>query len=345
MKKAISVALCLLLSLQLLACSQGSGVGGLGSTKSNSSLEEGDEKILVVPDQYPLKVRDYFGHITELEKKPERIAVLSGTPLNIWYDLGGKSICTSEIGDNIRLVDAYKDEMLALPRVGQVFALDMEAVLGQKPELIITQAGVQSKPTDTLRNMGFSVIATLVRSYEDLCDHYRAFGILLGEEGRAEEKIASFEQRREEILGKLPKEGKSVAILYLTAGALSVKLDSSIAGDMVRTLGVKNIASNLPPDTIGSENSPLDIEYLVEQNPDMILVTSMIGSNELAVETMENHFKQNQAWQTVAAVKEGRVYYLPQEYFLYHSGPYYSDALQFLAKTIYPEIFGEVDEG
>lgn len=345
MKKTVSFVLCLLLSFQLFACSQGSGVGGLGSTESSSSLDEGDEKILVVPQKYPLKVRDYFGHITELDKKIERIAVLSGTPLNIWYDLGGKSICSSEIGDNIRLVEEHKDEMLSLPRVGQVYALDMEAVLAQKPELIITQAGVQSKPTDTLRNMGFSVIATLVRSYEDLCDHYRAFGILLGKEEKAEAKIASFEQARREIMEKLPKEGKSVAILYLTAGALSVKLDSSIAGDMVKTLGVKNIASDLPPDTIGSENSPLDIEYLVEQNPDMILVTSMIGSNELAIETMENHFKQNQAWQTVAAVREGRVYYLPQEYFLYHSGPYYKEALMFLAKTIYPEIFGEVNEG
>ena len=344
MKKALMLLLCSILCLQLIACSQGSGVESLGSTKSTSSLEVGEEKILVSSNQYPLQVRDYFGFITELEKKPDRIAVLSGTPLNIWYDLGGKSICTSEIGGNIRLVEGYREEILALPGVGQVYALDMEAVLGQKPELVITQAGVQSKATDTLRKMKFPVIATLVRSYEDLCDHYRAFGILLGEEQKAEEKIASFEKKKNKILNQLPKESKKVAILYLTASSLSVKLDSNIAGDMIKTLGVKNIASNLPPDTIGSENSPLDIEYLVEQNPDMILVTSMIGSNQLAIETMEKHFAQNQAWQTVGAIKEGKVFYLPQEYFLYHSGPYYTEALHYLAQVIYPEIYGELHE-
>lgn len=321
--------------------STGSEGGGGDSGKKDADGKR-EPKVSVSSDFYPLAVKDFFGYETALQAIPERIAVLSGTPLNIWYDLGGKSVCTSNIGDNIRLVEEYKDEILALPSVGPVYSVDMEAVIGNTPQLIITQAGVQSKTTDALRNMNYPVIATLVRTYEDLCDHYRVFGSLLGVRDKAEEKIASFEAKRREIVEKLPAEGKSVVILYLTSGALSVKLDSSIAGDMAKTLKVRNIASNLPPDTIGSENTPLDIEFIVEQKPDLVLVTSMIGSNEIAVETMQKHFSQNQAWQTVEAVREGRVYYLPQQYFLYHSGPYYNEALEFLAKTIYPEIYGEV---
>lgn len=327
------------------ASTSGAGEKNPGDSQAeNAGFEQSAAKVAVSSQSYPLKVRDYFGYITELDVKPERIAVLSGTPLNIWYDLGGTSICSSNIGDNIRLVDERREEMLALPTVGPVYSLDMEAVVAQNPSLILTQAGVQSKSTDALRNMNYPVIATLVRSYEDLCDHYRVFGVLLGVPEKAEEKIASFEKTRAEIMDKLPAEGKTVAILYLTSGALSVKLDNSIAGDMVKTLGLRNIASDLPPDTIGSENTPLDIEYLVAQNPDLILVTSMIGSNEIAVETMEKHFSENQAWQTVEAVRENRVHYLPQEYFLYHSGPYYADALMYLAKAVYPEIYGEIQE-
>lgn len=334
-----------------IASGEAGGSEGSGATNPTSGADEGkkdgdksEAKISVSSDHYPLDVNDFFGYVTHLDFRPDRIAVLSGTPLNIWYDLGGKSVCSSNIGDNIRLVDEYEQEMLALPSVGPVYSVDMEAVIGNTPQLIITQAGVQSKTTDALRNMNYPVIATLVRTYEDLCDHYRVFGSLLGVREKAEEKIASFEKKRAEIIDKLPAEGKSVVILYLTSGALSVKLDSSIAGDMAKTLKVRNIASNLPPDTIGSENTPLDIEYIVEQKPDLVLVTSMIGSNEIAVETMQKHFSQNQAWQTVEAVKEGRVYYLPQQYFLYHSGPYYNEALEFLAKTIYPEIYGEVQK-
>lgn len=313
------------------------------SAENSDPAETREPKVSVSAATYPLEVKDFFGFVTTLEGKPERIAVLSGTPLNIWYDLGGKSICSSNIGENIRLVEEYREEMLALPKVGPVYSVDMEAVVGNAPQLIITQAGVQSKTTDALRNMNYPVIATLVRTFEDLCDHYRVFGALLGEGEKAEEKIAKFEKKRKTITERLPETGKSVVILHLTSGALSVKLESSIAGDMAKTLGVRNIAAGLPPDTIGSENTPLDIEYIVRENPDLVLVTSMIGSNEIAVETMEKHFAENQAWQTVQAVKEGRVRYLPQEYFLYHSGPYYDDALEFLAKTIYPEIYGEAE--
>ena len=61
-------------------------------------------------------------------------------------------------------------------------------------------------------------------------------------------------------------------------------------------------------------------------------------------ETMEQHFADNQAWQTVPAVAEGNVYYLPQDYFLYNAGPYYDEAVRYMACTVYPEIYGEVSD-
>lgn len=290
---------------------------------------------------YPLTVTDYFGYQTRLEELPARVAVLSGTPLNIWYDLGGSSICTSEIKDgNLKLVAGREDEIRALPVVGAVYALDLEAVLAQEPDLVITQAGVQTSYTEALRKMDIPVIATLARTFDDVIAHYRVFGALLGQEKLAETKIAQFTADRQSYIDQVPDPGKKVVILYLTASALSVKLDSSIAGDIARSLKLRNIASNLPPDTIGSENTPLDIEYIVGQNPDMILVTSMIGSNDLAVETMNRHFASNQAWQSVPAVAEGRIAYLPQQYFLYNAGPYYAEAIRYMACCVYPDIFG-----
>ena len=113
---------------------------------------------------------------------------------------------------------------------------------------------------------------------------------------------------------------------------------------MAKTLGLVNIASDLPPDTIGSESTPLDIEYIVEKNPDVVLVTSMIADNETAVRTMQEQFDSNPAWKSVSAVTEGKVVYLPQEYFLYNAGPYYCEAIEYMARSVYPEIYGEVTD-
>ncbi len=344
-KKIISLLLVsMLFILSFTACSQSSNFGGLSNKNSVDKTKEGELPIVALSEKYPMTVRDYLKQETTLEKKPQKVAVLSGTPLNIWYDLGGKSICTSNVSENIKLIPEYADEIKNLPTIGPVYSIDMEAVIPQMPDLIIAQIGTQSTQAKKLREMGFNVITTHVRGYEDVIHTYRAFGRILEKSDLAEEKISMMEQRKNEITSKLPKEKKSVVILYVTSASLAVKLDISIAGDVAKILKLENIASDLPPDTIGSETTPLDIEYIVEKNPDYVFVTSMISSNEAAKKTMEEKFASSPAWQGVKAVAEGRVVYLPQEYFLYNAGPYYHEAIEYMARSIYPEIYGEVDE-
>ncbi|HML46783.1 MAG TPA: ABC transporter substrate-binding protein, partial [Clostridia bacterium] len=59
---------------------------------------------------------------------------------------------------------------------------------------------------------------------------------------------------------------------------------------------------------------------------------------------MNEHFANSPAWKGVAAVREGRVVYLPQEYFLVNAGPFYGDAIAYIAQCVYPEIYGESKE-
>ncbi|MPW24946.1 ABC transporter substrate-binding protein [Alkalibaculum sp. M08DMB] len=334
----------LILLISITSCAKLSGVNALKATESKEKSQEINSPIIVEGETYPLRVIDFLGKEIQLDKKPERVAVLSGTPLNIWYSLGGKSICTSNISENIKLISNYKDEIGSLPTVGAVYAVDMEAIIDQKPDLIISQYGPQTTQSEKLREMGFQVISTQTKTYEEVLSIYRAFGKILDAQEEAEEIIRKLEEQKNNIIKKLPQEEKTVVILYVTSNALSVKLDNSIAGDISKMLNLKNIASELPPDTIGSENTPLDIEYIVEKNPDYILVTSMIANNEVAIKTMEDQFKNNPVWKGVQGITEGRVIYLPQEYFLYNAGPYYGEAIEYMARAIYPEIYGNLGD-
>jgi len=334
----------IILAMSLTGCGSTSGVGGLSNTKSNDKAQEDEASISVKGETYPITVRDYLKNEIVIDKKPQKAAVLSGTPLNIWYDLGGKSVCTSTVSDNVKLIPEYKEEILKLPNIGAVYAVDMEAVIAQKPDLIISQVGTQSTAAKKLADMGFKVIQAHIRGYDDVISTYEAFGKILGAESRAGEKIRTLTKGKEDIIAKLPAKSKSVVILYVTSKSLSVKLDNSIAGDVAKILKLKNIASDLPPDTIGSETTPLDIEYIVEKNPDYVLVTSMISNNEAARKTMEENFANSPAWKGVKAISEGRVAYLPQEYFLYNAGPYYCEAIEYMARCVYPEVYGRVTD-
>ncbi len=341
MKKILASVIAMV--MLLTSCSQNdTSFGGLKSTVSKEK-EDRQASIWVEGDTYPLTVHDYLGNeITLKEDNTDMAAVLSGTPLNIWYDLGGKSICSSQISKNVKLVEGYEDEMLALPEIGPVYSIDMEAVMEHNPKLIIAQVGTQTTQASKLSQMGYDVIQTNIVTFNDVIDTYRAFGKILGKSELAEEKIKKLIEGKEEITNKLPDKETKIAILYVTSGSLAVKLDNSISGDAAKILNLKNIASNLPPDTIGSQTTPLDIEYLVEQDPDYLLVTTMISSNEEAKKVVEEHFNTNDAWKSVRAVQENKIVYLPQEYFLYNAGPYFNEGLEFIAKSIYPDIYGEI---
>lgn len=327
--KRIALVTALLFALSLFGCAQ---------------KETGKASIEVSGSGYPLTVKDYLGVETVIETPPERVAVLSGTPMNIWYDLGGKSVCTADISDNLKLIPEYAQEIRALPAIGAVYSVNMEAIVAQSPDLIIAQVGTQNTQAAKLREMGYKVITTNIRSFSDVTDTYRAFGKLLQCESEAEAKISALVAQNQALADLQPESGKTVVILYLTAQSLSVKLDNSIAGDIANTLGLKNICAELPPDTIGSETTPLDIEYIVAKQPDYVLVTSMIADNETAVRTMQEKFASNPAWSGVEAIAQGRVVYLPQEYFLYNAGPYYNEAVEYMARSVYPEIYGQVEQ-
>ncbi|MBU5428263.1 ABC transporter substrate-binding protein [Tissierella pigra] len=332
------------ITTSISGCTKTTGVGGLTNVQNTEKVDDTQLSITVEGDKYPLTVKDFLKKETILKEKPEKIAVLSGTPLNIWYDLGGKSVCTSDVSDNVKLIPEYREEIRNLPTIGPVYSIDMESVIPHKPDLIIAQVGTQSTQAKKLREMGFNVITTHIRGYDDVVSTYKAFGKILEKEELAETKIKELEKQKKEIVSKLPDESKSVVILYITSKTLAVKLDNSIAGDVAKILRLKNIASDLPPDTIGSETTPLDIEYIVEKNPDYVLVTSMISSNEEAIKSIEEEFNTNPVWSGVKAVQEGRVIHLPQEYFLYNAGPYYNEAIEYMAKNIYPEIYEEVNK-
>lgn len=302
--------------------------------------QNGEMVLHVEGDGYPLTVTDALGAETVLEAKPERIAVMSGTLLNIWYDLGGESVCSSDISSNLKVLREKKDAMLAIPSAGAVYQLNLEALIATHPDLIITQTGVQTTAAAKLKQMGYTVIETNAKTVESLSQVYEGFGKLLDAGDAAAERIREIHDGIAEIQAKLPGEHPSCVILYVTSNTVSVKLDQSIAGDIAYMIGLENIASGLPADTLGSENTPLDIEYIVAKNPDYVLVTSMVSDNETAMQMVRDMFANNPAWSTVKAIKAGRIIHLPQQYYLYNAGPYYLDAVKYMACSVYPEIFG-----
>jgi len=324
----------------LLVLVSGCGGGQATNPSPQPSSTPSSSTISLSSTSFPLTITDTTGRQVTLERRPERVVFLAGTPLNVWYDAGGTAVGRPELTGNIRLVDEHADQIMALPSVGMPYAIDAEAVAALQPDLVVGVEGPQNEAIESFQELGINSILVKIRSQSDLQQAYGAFGVLGGSPRVAEGRITAINAQCDRVLARIPDRDVSVAMVFVTAETLAVKLDNSIVGQMATQLGWKNIFSGATPDNPGSETTPLDIEYMVSQQPDYVLVTSMVGSNELARDTFQAKLDSNPAWQAIDAVRAGRIGYLPQQYFLYNAGPYYGDALTYLAAIVYPGVFG-----
>lgn len=346
-----------LMELALLLAVGGCGVGGAqtgaGPTASGTSASKGTASPAatspsaraggpgVSGTSFPLTVTDFAGEKVTFESSPKRMVVLSGSSLNALYDAGGTAVATVDITENLKLYEPKAADMKKLPSLGATYNVNYEALVGLKPDLVVVRSRIHTELIQKLRDIGIKAITVDFKGLDDLATTYEIFGAICGTSEHAQQRMDAIKKERADVLEKWPKENISAVMVHVTAKALSVKLDNSIVGDIAHDLGVHNIASDVTPDNPASDTTQLDIEEIVRQQPDYVFVTSMVKDNAAAKATFGKELQRNTAWQAVNAIKNNKVIYLPQQYFLYNAGPYYADSIKYLAASLRPDIYGD----
>ncbi len=282
-----------------------------------------------------ITLTDDLGNTVVLEKIPERIAAISGTNLGILYSIGGESIAKP---DGKGSLDPVGTE--ALETVGAVYNINIEKLVSLHPDLVIAQVGLHNKLVPILEQSNIPVIVLEIKTFDDVVEKFDMFAKITGEEEKAEKIIKKLISKRDEIVSKLPETPKKIAILYISSKEVSIKLENSIAGDIAKILKLKNISEGEQPVKMGGETMPFSMEKIVEFDPDVILFTTMVKSQEVADEKLKSEISNNLIWGELRAVKEGNIHFLPQEYFLNNPGEYYGEGIEIMAKYVYPKVFG-----
>ena len=277
-------------------------------------------------------LQDDAGRKVALKQKPERVAVTSVSFLEPLHAVGGSVVARPD--SKTKMPDFAKDAA----SIGQVFQIDVERLLASQPDLVIINKGMNEKLIEPLDSNGIPSIVVDMKSYEDVKREIGIFAQITGEKEKGEALIADMDHRIQETIDRLPKEKKRVAILHSTAQGLSVQLDDSIAGCIVKMFGWENVASGMEPMEKNPDAAPYSMETLVEQNPEVILVTSM-GKLEDIKANMQKMIDANAAWQSIPAIQKGQLYYLPQDMFLLSPGIHYPEAVEMVAKLVCAEAF------
>ena len=274
-------------------------------------------------------ITDDNGRTVLFDKKPERIVVTSASFLEPLYAVGGSVVGRPESKTKV------PPEAKEVPRIGRVYQIDAEKIIALKPDLVILNKGMNEKLIDTLNANYVKTLVLDMKSYEDVKREIGIFAALTGEKEKGEALVQKMDADIDAVRTSIPQEKKRVAIIHSTGQGLSVQLDGSIAGSIAVMLGWENTAAGMPALDKNPDAAPYSMETLVAQNPDIIFVTSMGEEAEIRA-SMEAMFAESPAWQSVGAIRDGRVYYLPQEMFLFSPGIEYPKAVQYMARLVYP---------
>ena len=274
-------------------------------------------------------ITDDNGRTVSFDKKPERIVVTSASFLEPLYAVGGEVVGRPD--SKSKIPEAAK----SVTNIGRVYQIDAEKVLALTPDLVILNRGMNEKLVETLAANHIKTLVIEMKSYEDVKREIGTFATLTGETAKGDELIRKMDADIEAVRTSIPQEKKRVAIIHSTGQGLSVQLDGSIAGNIANILGWENTAAGMPALDKNPDAAPYSMETLVAQNPDIIFVTSMGEEAEIRA-SMEAMFAESPAWKSVSAVRDGRVYYLPQEMFLFSPGIEYPAAVKYMARLVYP---------
>lgn len=218
---------------------------------------------------------------------PQRIISLTPHLTELLYDIGA--------GDRIVATDDASDfppEVAPLPRVANYRSINLEALLAQKPDLVVAWRSAQSRMLAPVEKLGIPVFYSEPTDFASLADEMRSLGRLLGTQQKADQQADAYLARLDALKRRYGKP-KPVSVFYqLWYPPLTSVNDSTWPGHAIKLCGGRNIMAdaNTPYPQVG-------LEQVIKANPGLILA----GSRDPAVLA---HWRQ---WSMLDAVKQQRL--------------------------------------
>lgn len=202
----------------------------------------------------------------------------------------------------------------------------------------------QSKHIDKLKEVGIpAVTIKYADSYDTLWKDFEIIGDVLGKEERVQEfidyqkaDVAYFEERAGELESL---EDVRVMQIY-TIGDLTVADNSGVNNATIAYAGGTNVGASTSD---ASSETAVNMEQVYSWDPEVILLSNF---DDVVPEDLYNNIIDGQDWSQVSAVKNHRVYKIPQGIYRWDADCPCTETtlcMKWLAKVIRPEVFADIN--
>jgi len=233
---------------------------------------------------HAIDVVDDRGVTVHLPQPPKRIVSLLPSITETVCALGG---CSRLVG-----VDRYSNwpaSVRALPQLGGGIDPNVEAVVAQKPDLVLLAKS--SRVVERLESLGLKVIVLEPKNHADMRRVLDKIGQVLGT-GDAQRVWREIDASVSAAAQSLPASVKNTRVYYEVNSGPYAAGEGSFMGETLTRLGAKNIV----PAAMGPFPK-INPEFVARANPDVIMV------GERSAQGLE----QRPGWSSMRAVRDGRI--------------------------------------
>lgn len=232
----VSASLCLVLAMGMGAC-----------TRTRSE---------------PVAGRDDFGDTVRIGTAPTRIVSLNPATTEILFALGAgpRIIGRTEY-------DLWPDSARLIPAMGGGININVEAVLGTRPDLVLLYASSENRSAaDRLRVAGINTVSLKVDHISDFRRTTELLGAILHDSARARVVIDSVQHTLDGVRAVTRGAPRPRIFWHIWDSPLITVGSGSFMSELVDIAGATNVYAD-----INGPSGPISLEDVARRDPDFIL--------------------------------------------------------------------------
>lgn len=300
-----------------------------------------------VTDTQVIFTDDGSGQQIALDKDPQNVAILYGSLICLWHEaggtvplvVGGKSAVTlyeEQIGRDITQDEGVK----VVTESSSGTSWDVEAILAEKPDLIVTSVGMKGYATisEPAAAVGIPVIGIDYDGVQDYLKWFKVFCNLNGHPELWDEIAEKTANGIIDVVSRVPKDGEAPTgvVLVVSSDTLKAYTCANQSGKMLTELGGVNLVD---PDGDAEKSSmEISLEDLYALDPDFLFL-NWYGEEGEMYEQLMGMVQDNPVWNELSAVKNDQFYLLDKSLFHNKANKRYSEAYETMAAFLYPDVF------
>ncbi|WP_132973800.1 cobalamin-binding protein [Thiogranum longum] len=244
-----------------------------------------------------VEARDDAGRIIHLEQPAHRIVSLSPHATELLFSAGA--------GDRVVAVSEYSDWPPAarqLPRVGSGAGLNVEAVVAQRPDLVVAWlSGNARLQLRQLEQFGIKVFYSEPRDIDGIARNLLALGRLADSEVKAQQAAEAFRERVDALRSRYAGRRPVTVFYQIWDQPLMTVNGQHLISHWLSLCGAVNIFDDL------ADLAPaVDPEAVLKADPEVLIAGRHPGKSA----GWEERWRQ---WKSLRAVQAGHLYTVPAE--------------------------------